>query len=102
LVWSRERASPAPRAERSRPIARPRRPGRPGWGRTEPKYGPRYRLTGVLRKLEAATEASSREVAWLDELEAPLKDAARLAGEQEAANAALERARIANRVKFRP
>lgn len=65
-------------------------------------YGPSFRLVGVLRKVAAAAQASSLEATRLDELEAPQRDAARIASEQEATRAMLERARIVNKPKFRP
>ena len=38
----------------------------------------------------------------LDDQEAPQRDAARLASEEEATKAKLEKARLANKLKFRP
>ena len=65
-------------------------------------YGPGFRLVGVLRKVEAAAQASSLEAMRLDGLEAPQREAVRLATELEEAKARLGRARIVNKPKFRP
>jgi hypothetical protein len=65
-------------------------------------YGPGYRLVGVLRRLEAPAEAARMEAVRLDDEEAPRRDAERLAQEDEAERARLEKARIVNKPKFRP
>jgi hypothetical protein len=65
-------------------------------------YGPTFRLVGVMKRLEALAEAANLEAKRLDDLEAPQRDAARLASEEEAAKAELEKARIVNKPKFRP
>jgi hypothetical protein len=67
-----------------------------------PSYGPRFRMTGVLKRLEAPVRAAILEATRLDEQEAPQRDAARLAAEQEDANAKLEKARLLNKPRFRP
>jgi hypothetical protein len=65
-------------------------------------YGPRYKLTTVLKKLEAPMQAAILDAKRIDYEEAPQRDAARLATEQEAARSKLEKARLANKAKFRP
>jgi hypothetical protein len=65
-------------------------------------YGPTYRLIGVLKNLEARVHAASTEAKRLDDLDAPQREAARLAVEQDAAKAKLEKTRLANKAKFRP
>jgi hypothetical protein len=65
-------------------------------------YGPTFRLVGVLKRLEMPAEAATLEAKRLDDQEAPQRDAARLASEEEAANAKLEKARFVNKPKFRP
>ena len=65
-------------------------------------YGPRYKLTAVLKKLEAPIQAAILDAKRLDRDEAPQRDAARIATEQDAAKTKLEKARLANKAKFRP
>ena len=65
-------------------------------------YGPSYRLIGTLKSLEAPVQAANVEAKRLDDLEAPQRDAARAAAEQDAKAASLEKARLANKPKFRP
>ena len=65
-------------------------------------YGPSFRLVGVLKRLEAPAQAAIREAKRLDDQEAPQRDAARRASEEEAARAKLEKARLVNKPKFRP
>jgi len=65
-------------------------------------YGPTFRLVGVMKRLEAPAEAANLEAKRLDDLEAPQRDAARLASEQEAAKSKSEKARLVNKPKFRP
>lgn len=69
---------------------------------TRPSYGPSFRLIGVLKKLEAPVRASILEAKRLDDAEAPQKEAARMAAEQEDSRAKLEKARLTNKPKFRP
>ena len=64
-------------------------------------YGPTFRLVGVMKKLEASAQAATLEAKRLDDQEAPQRDAARLAGEAEAAKTKLEKARLVNKPKFR-
>jgi hypothetical protein len=65
-------------------------------------YGPRYKLTTVLKNLEAPIQAAILDAKRIDHEEAPQRDAARLATEQDAAKSKLEKARLANKAKFRP
>ena len=65
-------------------------------------YGPTYRLVGLMKKLEAPAEAATVEAKRLDDQEAPQREAARLASEEDAAKAKLEKARLVNKPKFRP
>src|SRR4029079_15611916 len=65
-------------------------------------YGPRFRLIGVLKRLQAPVQAALIEAKRLDDLEAPQREAARIADEQEAERAKLEKSRLVNKPKFRP
>lgn len=65
-------------------------------------YGPSFKLIGVLKRLEAPAQAAIVEAKRLDDQEAPQRDAARMASEEEAARAKLEKARLVNKPKFRP
>lgn len=65
-------------------------------------YGPAFRLVGVVKRLEAPAEAANLEAKRLDDLEAPQRDAARIASEEEASKTKLENARLLNKPKFRP
>lgn len=65
-------------------------------------YGPAYRLVGILKRLEAPVQAATLEAKRLDDQEAPERDAARIASQEEAAKAKLEKARLVNKPKFRP
>ncbi len=65
-------------------------------------YGPRYRLVGVLRRLEASASTAILDATRLDDQEAPQRDAARVASEAEAERARLEKARLLNKEEFRP
>jgi hypothetical protein len=64
-------------------------------------YGPTFRLVGVMKKLEASAQAATLEAKRLDDQEAPQRDAARIASEEEAAKTKLEKARLVNKPKFR-
>jgi hypothetical protein len=64
-------------------------------------YGPTFRLVGVMKNLEASAQAAALEAKRLDDQEAPQRDAARIASEEEAAKTKLEKARLANKPKFR-
>jgi hypothetical protein len=65
-------------------------------------YGPAYTLVGTLKSLEAPVQAANAEAKRLDDVEAPQREAARAAAEQDAKAASLEKARLANKPKFRP
>lgn len=65
-------------------------------------YGPTFRLIGVMKRLEAPAQAATLEAKRLEDLEAPQREAARLATEEEAAKTKLEKARLVNKPKFRP
>lgn len=65
-------------------------------------YGPRYKLTAILKQLEAPIQTAILDAKRIDHEEAPQRDAARLATEQDAAKSKLEKARLANKAKFRP
>lgn len=65
-------------------------------------YGPTYTLVGNLKSLEVPVQAANVEATRLDDLEAPQREAARAAKEQDAKAATLEKARVINKAKFRP
>ena len=65
-------------------------------------YGRTFRLVGVMKALEAPAQAAALEAKRLDDQEAPQRNAARIAGEEEAAKAKAEKARLVNKPKFRP
>jgi len=65
-------------------------------------YGPSFKLVGVLKGLEAPAQGATLEAKRLDDQEAPQRDAARIASEEEAARARSEKARLVNKPKFRP
>jgi hypothetical protein len=65
-------------------------------------YGPTHTLVGILKSLEGPVQTAIVEAKRLDDLEAPQRDAARAAAEQDAKAAILERARLVNKPKFRP
>ena len=65
-------------------------------------YGPTFRLVGTLKSLEMPAEGAIQEAARLDDVEAPEREAARLASEEAAVNSRLDKARLVNKPKFRP
>jgi hypothetical protein len=65
-------------------------------------YGPTFRLVGVVKRLEAPVQAATLEAKRLDDREAPQRDAARRASEEDAAKTKLEKARLVNKPNFRP
>lgn len=69
---------------------------------TRLSYGPTFKLTGNLKRLEAPVRAAIHESARLDQQEAPQRDAERIATELKAERAKQEKARLANKPKFRP
>ena len=64
-------------------------------------YGPTFQLVGVMKKLEASAQTAILEAKLLDDQEAPQRDAARIASEEEALKTKLEKARLVNKPKFR-
>jgi hypothetical protein len=65
-------------------------------------YGPTFTLVGVLKRLDSPAQAAILEAKRLDDQEAPQRDAARAASEQEAGRANLEKSRLVNKPRFRP
>ena len=65
-------------------------------------YGTSFRLVGVLKRLEAPAQAAILEATRLDVQEAPERNAARIASEEEAEQVKLDKARLVNKPKFRP
>jgi hypothetical protein len=65
-------------------------------------YGRGFSVIGVMTKLDSPAQAATLEAKRLDAQEAPQRDAARLASEQEAARDKLEKARLLNKPRFRP
>lgn len=65
-------------------------------------FGAGYKLTGVVKRLEASEQASILEAKRLDDKEAPQREAARLASEEASMRSQLEKARLANKPRFRP
>jgi hypothetical protein len=65
-------------------------------------YGRSFSLIGVMTKLDSPAQAAMLEAKRLDDQEAPQREAARLASEQEAARDKLEKARLVNKPRFRP
>lgn len=65
-------------------------------------YAPTYKLVGIMKRLEVSAQAATLEAKRLDDQEAPQREAARLASEEEAAKANMEKARLVNKPNFRP
>jgi hypothetical protein len=65
-------------------------------------YGRGFSLIGVMTKLDSPAQAAMLEAVRLDAQEAPQREAARVASEQEAARDKLEKARLVNKPRFRP
>ena len=65
-------------------------------------YGPAFKLIGILKRLDSQARAAIQEAKRLDIQEAPQRDAARQASEQEAVRAKLEKSRLVNKPRFRP
>jgi hypothetical protein len=57
---------------------------------------------GTLKSLEASAEAATIEAVRLDLQDAPEREAARVAKEDETERARLDKARLANKAKFKP
>ena len=65
-------------------------------------YGSDFKLVGVSKKLEAPAQAAILESARLDAADAPQREAARIAKGAETEQARLDKARLANKAKFKP
>jgi hypothetical protein len=65
-------------------------------------YGPDFKLVGVLKRLEDQVRAANLEAARLDDIEAPQREAERIARDDATEHAKLEKARHLNKPKFRP
>lgn len=65
-------------------------------------YGSGFKLVGVSKRLEESAQSASLEAARLDKEEAPQREAAKRAKENEAERVRLEQARFVNKPKFRP
>lgn len=65
-------------------------------------YGPSYRLVCVSRKNEELARAAAEEATRLDEREAPQREVERLAAEEALKRSKADKARSANRPRFRP
>jgi len=65
-------------------------------------YGRDFKLVGILKNLEASAQAATIEAARLDAEDAPQREAARIARQDETERARLDKARLANKAKFRP
>lgn len=65
-------------------------------------HGPAFRLVGVMKQLKALAVAAHLEAKRLDDQEAPQRDAARRAHDEQVAKTRLEKARLVNKPKFRP
>ena len=66
------------------------------------QYGSVFSLVGVLKRLEGPAQSATIEATRLDDKEAPQREADRLASENNAELARLEKARLINKPKFRP
>ena len=66
------------------------------------EYGPTFRLTGVLKKMEEPSRVALLEAARLDHEEAPQREAEQKTKDDETERARLEKARRANKPTFRP
>jgi hypothetical protein len=65
-------------------------------------YGRDFKLVGTLKDLNAQAEVATIEAVKLDLEDAPQREAARVAKEDETERMRLEKARLANKAKFRP
>jgi hypothetical protein len=61
-----------------------------------------FKLIGVLKSLDSRAQGAIQEAERLDTQEAPQREAARQASEQEAVRAKLEKSRLENKPRFRP
>lgn len=65
-------------------------------------FGPTYKLTGVLKRLEEPTRAAALEAAKLDDKEAPQREASQKLKDEATERTKLEKARLVNKPKFKP
>jgi hypothetical protein len=65
-------------------------------------YGPGFRLVGVLKRLDTQAQAATLQAGRMDSEDAPRREAELQAKEAESWRVQLEKARLANKVKFRP
>jgi hypothetical protein len=65
-------------------------------------YGHGFSLIGVMTRLDSQAHIAILEAKRLDDQEAPQREAARVASEQEAARDKLEKTRLVNKPRFRP
>ena len=65
-------------------------------------YGRDFKLVGTLKSLEASVEAATVEAVRLDLQDAPRREAVRVAKEDETERVRLDKARLANKAKFKP
>jgi hypothetical protein len=65
-------------------------------------YAPEYKLVGILKRLEEPVHSANTEALRLDNQEAPLREAARRAKENDTERVRLEQARLVNKANFRP
>jgi hypothetical protein len=65
-------------------------------------YDLTFKLIGVVKRLDSQAQAAVLEAKRLDVQEAPQRDAARQASEQDAVRAKLEKSRLLNKLRFRP
>ena len=72
------------------------------WDLVRSSYGPSFQLVGVATRLATPANAAIAEAMRLDVLDAPQRDARRMADEKESDRAKLEKSRLVNRPKFRP
>jgi hypothetical protein len=94
-------ATPGPYGDRQQVVARWQDP-QYCFDLIRSSYGPSFRLTGILKRLEAAAQAAILDAKRLDDQEAPQREAARIASEEETAKAKLDKARLVNKPKFQP
>lgn len=94
-------ATPGPYGDREEILAR-WQDGQYRFELIRSSFGPSFKLAGVLKKLEAPAQSAALEAKRLDDQEAPQRDAARAASEEEAARVKSEKARLVNKPKFRP
>ena len=66
------------------------------------RKGRRFSLLGVLKRLEESAQIAGAKATELDVREAPEREIQRIANEREVERAKLEKARFANKPKFKP